>query len=88
MNIFARSLGITVMALASVTTYAKTFKYDLLNVHSFNGVVHYPTLDFGQAKSAVLTVNKDPLSPDVQISSLEVTFPNAAKLLATGFKKN
>lgn len=87
MNIIARSLGITLIALASTATYAKTFKYDLLGVNSFNGVIHYPELDFSQAKSAVLTINKDPLSPDVQISSVEVTFPNAAKLLATGFKK-
>lgn len=87
MNFIARSLGITLVALASTTTYAKTFKYDLLDVHSSNGVIHYPELDFDQVKSAVLTINKDPLSPDVQISSVEITFPNAAKLLATGFKK-
>lgn len=87
MNFIARSLGITLVALASTATYAKTFKYDLLGVHSFNGFIHYPGLDFDQVKSAVLTVNKDPLSPDVQISSVEITFPNAAKLLATGFKK-
>ncbi len=87
MNFVTRSLGITLMALASTATYAKTFKYDLVDVYSSNGYIHYPGLDFNEAKSAVLTVNKDPLSPDVQISSLEVTFPNAAKLLATGFKK-
>ena len=87
MNFIARSLGITLMAFASTTTYAKTFKYDLLNVHSANGFVHYPELDFNAVKSAVLTVNKDPHSPEVQISSVEVTFPNAAKLLATGFKQ-
>lgn len=87
MNLVARSLGITLIALASTTTYAKTFKYDLLGVHSSNGFIHYPELDFSQAKSAVLTINKDPLSPEMQISSVEITFPNAAKLLATGFKK-
>jgi len=87
MNFVARSLGITLIALASTTTYAKTFKYDLLGVHSSNAYLHYPGLDFNQVKSAVLTVNKDPLSRDVQISSVEITFPDAAKLLATGFKK-
>lgn len=87
MNIIARSLGVTLIALASSTTYAKTFKYDLLGIHSSNGPISYPNLDFSQANSAILTVNKDPLSPDVQISSVEITFPNAAKLLATGFKK-
>ncbi|WP_062060614.1 hypothetical protein [Cellvibrio sp. OA-2007] len=87
MNIIARSLSITLMTLASTATYAKTFKYDLLGVHSSNGAIHYPGLDFSQIKSAVLTINKDPLSPDVQINSAELTFPNAAKLLATGFKK-
>ncbi|HSC68557.1 MAG TPA: hypothetical protein VLC79_12745 [Cellvibrio sp.] len=87
MNFVARSVGITLMALASSVSYAKTFKYDLIEIHSSNGYIHYPRLDFNDAKSAVLTVNKDPDSPEVQINSLEITFPNTAKLLATGFTK-
>lgn len=87
MNKFARNLAVTLFSLISASTYAKTFKYELIDIHSGNGVISYPGLDFGQAQSAVFTVNKDPLSPDVQITSLEVTFPSAAKLVATGFKK-
>ncbi|PUA30310.1 MAG: hypothetical protein B0W54_07330 [Cellvibrio sp. 79] len=87
MNRFVRNLGVTLFSLISATTYAKTFKYDLNALSSFQGPIHYPNLNFNQAKSAIFTVNKDPLSPEFQISSLEVSFPEAAKLVATGFKK-
>ena len=87
MKCFARTLGLIAFTLASTSSFAKTYKYDFVGIHSNNGFIQYPGLDFGQAKTAVFTVNKDPLSPEVTISSLEVTFPNAAKLLATGFKK-
>lgn len=87
MNKFVRNLGVTLFSLISATTYAKTFKYDLTGLHSQQGYIHYPDLNFSQAKSAIFTINKDPLTPELQISSLEVTFPNAAKLTATGFKK-
>lgn len=87
MNKFARNLGVALISLLSASTYAKTFKYDLTAIQSFQGPIHYPNLDFNHAKSAIFTVNKDPLSPDVQISSLELNFPTAAKLTATGFKQ-
>lgn len=87
MNKFARSLGFILFGLLSTSTYAKTFKYDLAALNSHQGPINYPKLNFNQVKSAVFTVNKDPLTPELQISSLEVTFPNAAKLLATDFKK-
>ncbi len=87
MNKFARNLGVVLVSLLSASTYAKTFKYDLTAINSHQGPIQYPRLSFNQAKSAIFTVNKDPLSPEVQISSLEVNFPEAAKLVATGFKK-
>lgn len=87
MNKFARNLGVALISLLSASTYAKTFKYDLTAISSFQGPIHYPGLEFNQTKSAIFTVNKDPLSPDVQISSLELNFPLAAKLTATGFKQ-
>lgn len=87
MNKFVRNFGVALISLLSASTYAKTFKYDLTAISSYQGPIHYPRLSFNQAKSAIFTVNKDPLSPEVQISSLEVNFPEAAKLVATGFKK-
>lgn len=87
MNKVVRNFGVTLLSILSTTTYAKTYKYDLTAIGSHSGSLQYPNLDFNQAKSALFTVNKDPLSPDFQINSLEVTFPNAAKLTATGFKK-
>lgn len=87
MNKFTRSLGVVLFGLLSTSTYAKTFKYDLTALNAYQGPASYPKLNFNQVKSAVFTINKDPLTPELQISSLEVTFPNATKLLATGFKK-
>ncbi len=87
MKKFNRNLGVLFASLLSATTYAKTFKYDLTAISSFQGPVHYPKLDFNHAKSAIFTVNKDPLTPEVQITSLELNFPIAAKLTATGFKQ-
>lgn len=88
MRKFTRHLAVPfITTFIAFPVYAKTFKYELNNVHSGNGVVTYPGLDFGQARSAIFTVNRDPLSPDVQLTSLEITFPTAAKLVATGFKR-
>ena len=87
MKCFVRTLGLIAFALVSATSFAKTYKYDLTDIRSNNGFIQYPGLDFGQVKTVSLTVNKDPLSTEATINSLEITFPNAAKLLATGFKK-
>lgn len=87
MKFLTRTLGLIAFTLASASSFAATYKYDLINSNSINGGIHYPGLDFSDATTAVLTVDKDPLSPAVIINSLEVTFPNAAKLHATGFKK-
>lgn len=87
MNKFARNLGVALVSLLSASTYAKTFKYDLTAIYSHQGPIHYPGLEFNQPKSAIFTVNKDPLTPDAQISSLELNFPTVAKLTATGFKQ-
>ncbi|HTF98036.1 MAG TPA: hypothetical protein VL995_18010 [Cellvibrio sp.] len=87
MNKLIRNIGVTLFSIISASTYAKTFKYELTDILSSNGTITYPNLDFDQAQSAVFTVNKDPLSPNLQITSLEVTFPTAAKLVATGFKQ-
>lgn len=87
MKYFAHTLGFIAFALASTSSVAKTYKYDFVGIHSNSGFIQYPGLDFNQPKTVALTVNKDPLSPEVTINSLEITFPNAAKLLATGFKK-
>jgi hypothetical protein len=88
MNKFSRFMLLSLLTTSiSLPVFAKTFKYEFANIHSGNGEITYPGLDYGQARSAILTVNKDPLSPDAQLTSLEITFPSAAKLFATGFKK-
>lgn len=76
-------LGIVIMS----SVQAKTVIYDLKELHSNNGWVHYDGLDFNEATSAIITVTKTLPSPEITISSLVVNFPNAAKLTATNFKK-
>ncbi|MCE3252470.1 MAG: hypothetical protein K0Q67_1490 [Cellvibrio sp.] len=88
MNFVARTTCMIILAITANVGYAKTFKYEITNVHSSEGYeVKYPGLELNNIKSATLTVNKDPLLPDWQLSSLEITFNTAAKLTATGFKK-
>ena len=87
MNKFARNIGVALFSMLSASSYAKTFEYDFTAINSLPGPIQYPNLNFNQPKAVVFKVNKDPLSPDVQINSLEVSFPNAAKLVATGFRK-
>jgi hypothetical protein len=88
MNFVARTTCMIILAITANVGYAKTFKYELTNIHSSEGYeVKYPGLELNNIKSATLTVNKDPLLPDWQLNSLEITFNTAAKLTATGFKK-
>ena len=69
-----------------VSAEAKTIKYELTQLNSNSGNVQYPGLDFFGAKSAILTITKVAPLYEAQLTSLEITFPNAAKLLATNFK--
>jgi hypothetical protein len=87
MKMFSRSVVLLLILFVSVLTEAKTTKYDLVQLNSHNGVIQYPGLDFFNAKSAILTVTKTPPSIEPQLTSLEMTFPNAAKLTATNFKR-
>lgn len=91
MNFFTRSTTLfsfaLTLSLAATSTFAVTVKYELKNLQSNNGWIHYPDLDFSNATSAILTVEKrDPYS-EPQIKSLDITFPNAAKLSAKDFKQ-
>ena len=46
----------------------------------------YPGLDLNRAKSAILTVNRNP-GETPEIRSLEITFPNAGKFRTGVFKR-
>ncbi|RYY03652.1 MAG: hypothetical protein EOO53_07045 [Gammaproteobacteria bacterium] len=75
------------VALGSVAiAEAKTTRYELSNARSSQGWINYPGLDFNNVTSAVLIVTKTPPAIEPKIVSLEVTFPNMAKLTATNFK--
>jgi hypothetical protein len=85
MNILARFLTFFFAVLA-LSAEAKTTKYDLEEMHSNPGHVHYPKLDLANAQSVVLTVNRNAPLYEPQLVSLEITFPTATKLTVTNFK--
>lgn len=73
-------------AVFVVSAEAKTIKYELADIHSSPGYVFYPRLDLSNPKSAVLTIVKNAPLYETQLTSLEITFPAAAKFTATNFK--
>ena len=86
MKVFIRSFILLLALFAFASVEAKTLKYALTQLNSHNGMFQYPGLDFFGAKSVILTITKTPPSIEAQLTSLEITFPNAAKLTATNFK--
>lgn len=76
------------MAVGMISTVeAKTTKYELVNPQTQSrDSSTYPRLSFFNVSSAVLTVTKNAPDFELKIGSLEVTFPNMAKLTATNFK--
>lgn len=87
MNFFTRSATLLSLLLATASSFAVTVKYELRDIQSNNGWISYPGLDFSNATSAVLTVEKTTPESEPQLKSLDITFPNAAKLAARDFKK-
>ncbi|HEY6527524.1 MAG TPA: hypothetical protein VIZ65_02435 [Cellvibrionaceae bacterium] len=86
MNLVKKALSAAVIFSLASIAQAKTYTYELANVNSAYGPVNYPGLDLNGAKSAILTVNRNP-GERPEIRSLEVTFPNAAKLSTGAFKR-
>lgn len=86
MNLFSRGITLFSLLLATASSFAVTVKYELRDLQSNNGWIHYPGLDFSNATSAVLVVEKTDAYTEPKIKSLDITFPNAAKLSARDFK--
>ncbi len=86
MKFLIRSITLFLAMSLFVSVQAKTIKYDLVQLNSHSGTIQYPGLDFLGAKSAILTITKVAPLFEAQLTSLEITFPNAAKLMATNFK--
>jgi hypothetical protein len=74
------------LALASLTAQAKTYTYDLRNITS-GGPPVYPGLDLNGATAAVLNIYRAPGNPQVELRSLEISFPMAGKLRTGVFKQ-
>ncbi len=73
-------------AVFVVSAEAKTSRYELTAINGNPGYVQYPRLDLLNPKSAVLTVVKNAPLYETHLTSLEITFPTAAKFTATNFK--
>lgn len=87
MNLFIRSITLVLGFLVAAGASAVTLKYDLVGLSSHNNSSYYPDLNFSNAKSALLTVNKTSFDTEPELVSLVLTFPQVAKLTATEFKK-
>lgn len=85
MNVFVRLLALCFTVLA-VSAEAKTAKYDIEGINAQSGFIHYPRLDLSSASSVVFTVTRNSPLFEPQLTSLEITFPEAAKLTVTNFK--
>lgn len=75
------------LVLLAASTNAKTLKYELQDIFSHNGEINYPGLDFHDAQSATLMVEKLEGNPTPELVSLDLTFPNAATLKVRGFTR-
>lgn len=84
-NVFRVVALLVAVGLVSAVE-AKTTKYEVTNLQSYNGWINFPGLELNNATSAILTVSRTPPSPEPKIVSLEISFPKAAKLTATNFK--
>ena len=80
-----RSISLLCVIFSMASAEAKTFKYDLAQINSRQGSVHYNGLDFSHASSAIITVVKTPPSTESKLT-VEINFPHAAKLFASNFK--
>ncbi|WP_226649449.1 hypothetical protein [Microbulbifer variabilis] len=74
------------VALISFGAQAKTFKYELQDLHSSNGEIQYPGLNLNDASSVVLTVEQADNSVPAMLTSLEINFPYAPSLSVSNFK--
>ncbi|WP_444909363.1 hypothetical protein [Microbulbifer sp. TRSA005] len=74
------------VALLAFGAQAKTFKYELQDLHSSNGEIQYPGLNLNGASSVILTVDQASHSVPAMLTSLEINFPHAPGLLIGNFK--
>lgn len=86
MKLFGYTLGTLCLAIATMNAHAVTLKYELTNIHSSNGAVNYPGLDFFNATSATLTVEKE-MGQEPQVKTLTIQFPQINKLSASNFQR-
>ncbi|BBM00407.1 hypothetical protein [Microbulbifer sp. GL-2] len=75
------------VALLAFGAQAKTFKYELQDLHSSGADIQYPGLDLNGASSATLTIDQADQDSSPVITSLEINFPSASNLLVKNFKQ-
>lgn len=85
MKLIFSSVCTFLLVLLAASANAKTLKYELQDIFSHNGEINYPGLDFHNAQSATLTVEKLEGNPTPELVSLDLVFPEAATLKVRGF---
>lgn len=73
------------LVLLTFEVQAKTFKYEIQELHSSGAGLEYPGLDLSGANSAILIVDQENSSAPIVITSLEIKFPNASSLSVRNF---
>ncbi|AWF80084.1 hypothetical protein BTJ40_04210 [Microbulbifer sp. A4B17] len=76
------------VALLAFGAQAKTFKYELQDLHSSNAEIQYPGLDLNDASSVILTIDQADHSEPAILTSLEINFPYAPSLSVSNFRED
>jgi len=76
---------ILISALLVSTVQAKTFKYEVQGLSSFNGIINYPGLDFNSATSATLTIEQKSQDDIAIITNFSINFLNSDSLSVKNF---
>ncbi|EIK43700.1 hypothetical protein O59_003580 [Cellvibrio sp. BR] len=77
------SLGALLLSAASLSQ-AVTLKYELTDIHSGNGSIQFPNMNFNNATSAIITVEKNMGQPP-EVTRVDLRFANLKGISATQF---
>jgi hypothetical protein len=87
MKVFFRLVTTVGCLLFAAGGYANALNYEFIPLNSTNAGLQYPGLDFSQATTGKLILEKTTAEAEPLLKTLELNFSGAAKLVARDFKK-